>query len=163
MGCGPGRITTYLDGLGLDVSGIDLSPEMVAVASRAYPELYFRTGTMAALDFADGALSGLVAWYSVIHTPPERLPRVFTEFARVLRPGGHLLMAFQVATTGGTDFEPRHITRAYGHDLDLDAYRLPPDRVTDLLAAAGIEVTTRVVREPGEREKSQQAYLMARR
>ena len=46
VGCGPGRITTYLDGLGLDVSGVDLSPEMVAVARRAYPGLVFQVGTM---------------------------------------------------------------------------------------------------------------------
>ena len=32
LGCGTGRITTYLAGLGLDAFGIDLSPEMVALA-----------------------------------------------------------------------------------------------------------------------------------
>jgi SAM-dependent methyltransferase len=162
VGCGPGRITTYLDKLGLDVSGVDLSPEMVAVARRLYPGLSFAAGTMTDLDFADGALAGLVAWYSVIHTPPERLPLVFAEFARVLRPGGHLLMAFQTPTPPRTDVEPRRIEQAYGHTLALDAYRLPPDGITDLLAAAGIEVTTRVIRQPDEREKTPQAYLMAR-
>jgi SAM-dependent methyltransferase len=157
VGCGPGRITTYLDGLGLDVSGVDLSPEMVAVARRAYPGVPFRIGTMTDLDLADGALAGLVAWYSVIHTPPERLPLVFAEFARVLKPGGQLLMAFQVGD------EKLRIEQACGHTVALDAYRLSPDRVADLLAAAGIEVTTRVVRQPEGRERTPQAYLMARR
>jgi SAM-dependent methyltransferase len=161
VGCGPGRITTYLHGLGLDVRGIDLSPGMVEVARRSYPDVDFQVGTMTDLDLADGALAGLVAWYSVIHTPPERLPLVFAEFARVVRPGGHLLMAFQAPIE--SDFEPRRIEQAYGHTLALDAYRLPPDRITDLLAAAGIEVTTHVLRRPGEQEKSPQAYLMARR
>lgn len=161
VGCGPGRITTHLDQLGLDVRGVDLSPEMVAVARRWYPEVGFEVGTMTDLDLADGALAGLVAWYSVIHTPPERLPVVFAEFARVLRPGGHLLMAFQTPTAG--DVEPRRIEQAYGHTLALDAYRLSPDRITDLLAAAGIEVTTRVVRQPDAQERTPQAYLMARR
>lgn len=159
-GCGPGRITTYLDGLGLDVRGVDLSPEMVAVARRLYPGLPFAAGSITDLDVADGALAGLVAWYSVIHTPPAQLPAVFAEFARVLRPGGHLLMAFQTASAG--DVEPRRIEQAYGHTLALDAYRLSPDRVTELLAAAGIEVTTRVVRQPEIQEKTPQAYLMAR-
>jgi SAM-dependent methyltransferase len=161
VGCGPGRITTYLHGLGLDVRGVDLSPEMVRVARGWYPEVDFGVGTMTDLDLPDGALAGLVAWYSVIHTPPERLPLVFAEFARVTRPGGHLLMAFQAPIEGG--FEPRRIERAYGHTLALDVYRLPPDRMEELLAAAGVEVTTRVVRRPGSQEKSPQAYLMARR
>jgi SAM-dependent methyltransferase len=51
---------------------------------------------MRALDVATDALGGVVAWYSIIHTPPDRLPVVFSEFHRVLRPGGHLLVAFQV-------------------------------------------------------------------
>lgn len=39
VGCGPGRVTTYLDGLGLDVSGVDLSPEMVAVGPPRVPRV----------------------------------------------------------------------------------------------------------------------------
>ncbi|MGN9909136.1 class I SAM-dependent DNA methyltransferase [Phytohabitans sp. LJ34] len=162
VGCGPGRITTYLDKLGVDVRGVDLSPEMVAVARRLYPGISFVVGTMTDLDLPDGALAGLVAWYSIIHTPPERLPLVFAEFARVVRPGGHLMTAFQAPWEG--DFEKRRIEQAYGHAVAADAYRLSPDRITDLLAAAGFEVTTRVVRRPeGPLESTPQAYLLARR
>ncbi len=42
----------------------------------------FDRGTMATLELADGALPGIVAWYSIIHTPPELLPVVFAEFHR---------------------------------------------------------------------------------
>ncbi|MFC0532156.1 class I SAM-dependent methyltransferase [Phytohabitans kaempferiae] len=165
VGCGPGRITTHLHALGLDVTGVDLSPGMVEVARRAYPELVFRVGTMTDLDLPDGALRGLVAWYSVIHTPPRRLPLVFAEFARVLAPGGHLLMAFQTPHPGNeaAGYERRRIERAYGHTLALDAYRLAPEHIAGLLADAGIEVTTRVLREPEAQEKTPQAYLLARR
>lgn len=38
LGCGPGRITGHLASLGLDVCGIDLSPEMIAVARWAHPD-----------------------------------------------------------------------------------------------------------------------------
>ena len=37
VGCGPGRITAHLHGLRLDVSGVDLSPQMVEEARRAPP------------------------------------------------------------------------------------------------------------------------------
>ncbi|MFD4664838.1 MULTISPECIES: class I SAM-dependent methyltransferase [Streptomyces] len=46
---------------------------------------------MTDLDLADGSLGGIIAWYSIVHTPPELLPVVFAEFHRVLAPGGHLL------------------------------------------------------------------------
>jgi SAM-dependent methyltransferase len=157
VGCGPGRVTTYLHDLGLDVFGIDLSPAMVAVARESYPHLRFDEGTMTGLDLADGALTGLVAWYSTIHTPTELLPTVFAEFARVLAPGGELVVAFQVG-----DARDR-LEQGYGHPISLDAYRRSPDLITELLADAGAPVHARLVREKEGRERHPQAYLLARK
>jgi hypothetical protein len=89
-------------------------------------------GSMTALDLPDGALGGIAALYSIIHIPPERLPGVFAEFHRVLAPGGHLLRAFQVGD------ERRHLSEAFGRAVSVDAYRLPPDRVAELLGEAGL-------------------------
>jgi SAM-dependent methyltransferase len=157
LGCGPGRVTAHLHSLGLTAFGVDLSPGMVAVARRAHPDLRFDEGSLTALDLTDGALGGIVAWYSIIHTPPELLPVVFAEFYRVLAPGGHLLLAFQVGD------ERRHLEQAYGHRVSFDAYRLPPDRIAQLLGEAGFEMVARLLREPDEREKVQQAYVLARK
>ncbi|MFD8424229.1 class I SAM-dependent DNA methyltransferase [Streptomyces sp. NPDC059466] len=156
LGCGPGRVTTYLDGLGLHAYGIDLSPGMVAVARRSHPELRFEVGTMAALDIADGALAGALAWYSTVHTPLEELPVLFREFHRVLAPGGHLLLAYKVGD------ERVHLDHAYGHDLDLDVHRFPPERVAELLRAAGLVEVARLVREADARENTPQAFVLAR-
>jgi SAM-dependent methyltransferase len=158
VGCGPGRVSAHLHDLGLTTFGVDLSPAMIAVARRTYPQLQFDEGSMTALDLPDGALVGILAWYSIIHTPPEQLPEVFAEFDRVLAPGGCLLLAFQV----GRD-ECVHLAHAYGQALSLDAYRLSPDAVTERLGEAGLVVDARLVREPDEREKTRQAFLIARK
>ena len=42
VGCGPGYVTRHLHDLGVDAFGIDLSPEMVAIARREYPDLRSR-------------------------------------------------------------------------------------------------------------------------
>lgn len=158
LGCGPGRITTYLEKLGLDAFGIDLSPRMVAVARQAYPALRFEVGSMTGLDLRDGVLAGALAWYSTVHAPPEELPVIFAEFHRVLAPGGHLLMAFKVGD------ECVHLDHAYGHELALDVYRRPPERISELLGRAGFEEVARLVRAAdGLRESTPQAYLLARR
>ncbi|MGW0392684.1 class I SAM-dependent methyltransferase [Streptomyces sp. NPDC003042] len=157
LGCGPGRVTAHLDGLGLRAFGVDLSPAMVAVARRTYPGLRFEVGSMAALDVADGVLGGVVAWYSTVHTPPEELPAVFAEFARVLAPGGYALVAFKAGD------ERIRLEHAYGHPVDLDVYWTPPDLIAELLAGAGLAEVARLVREPDARERSPQAFLLARR
>ncbi|MCN9244713.1 class I SAM-dependent methyltransferase, partial [Streptomyces sp. RY43-2] len=157
LGCGPGRVTAHLADLGLDAFGVDLSPQMVAVARKSHPGLRFEVGTMAALDIPDDALAGALAWYSLVHTPPHELPVFFTEFHRVLAPGGHLLLAYKVG--GGSV----HLEHAYGHDLSLDVHRFPPDLVTDLLNRSDFEAVAQLVRAAEESEKTPQAYIVARK
>jgi SAM-dependent methyltransferase len=157
LGCGPGRLTGYLASLGLAVFGVDLSPVMVEVARQAHPGLRFDVGSLVALELADGSLAGALAWYSLIHTPPEQLPLVVAELTRVLAPGGRLLAAFQVGD------ELRHIANGYGHAVSLDAYRLQPDFVAGLFTDAGLVVEARMVREPEPPEHTPQAYLLARK
>ncbi len=72
-------------------------------------------------------------------------------------PGGYLLLAFH------TGDEPRHISHAYGHDVDLDAFRLNPDRITEMLENAGLTAHSQLVRMPNESEKTPQAFLLARK
>lgn len=157
LGCGPGRVTAYLRDIGLPAFGVDLSPGMVAEARRRHPDLRFDVGTMSPLDLADGSLRGALAWYSLVHTPPEELELYVTEFHRVLAPGGHLLLAFKVGD------ERVRLEHAYGHPVDLDVYRFSPERVAGLLLRAGFEVTARLVRAADRREATPQAFLLARR
>lgn len=90
--------------------------------------------------------------------PPELLPSVVARLARVLAPGGRLLTAFQVGE------ERRCISQGYGHEISLDAYRLPPDFVAEVFVGAGLEVEARLVREPQPpHEKTPEAYRLARR
>jgi ubiquinone/menaquinone biosynthesis C-methylase UbiE len=158
VGCGTGRLTAHLDGLGIDVVGIDLSPGMIEVAREAYPALRFEVGSMTALHLPDAGVAGVLAWYSIIHTPPEGLPAVVAELRRVLTAGGHLLLGFQA----GAD-EHRTLTHAYGHDVHCDAWLHDPDTVSGVLEDAGFVVDARLVREPAGAERRPQASLLATR
>ncbi|MFE6590713.1 class I SAM-dependent DNA methyltransferase [Streptomyces sp. NPDC057781] len=159
LGCGPGRVTAHLASLGLRVFGLDLSASMVAIARRENLDLRFEQGSMLELDLPDGALAGAVSWYSSIHTPWERLPDLFGELRRVLAPGGHLLLAFQVGD------EPRHFDRPFGHPVALDFERRRPEPMAELLEKAGFTVLSRTVRvqEEDTSSKVPQACLIARR
>jgi trans-aconitate methyltransferase len=61
IGCGPGYITRFLAERRDDVLGVDLSPEMIAVAQRRHPRLRFAVASMLGLPYADGVWTGVVA------------------------------------------------------------------------------------------------------
>lgn len=153
LGCGPGRVAPYLRDLGLDVFGVDLSPVMIDLAREAYPDLRFEVGSMDALDLADGELSGIVSWYSVIHTPPQDMPSYFDEFRRVLAPGGHLLLAF-------FESEDEPVT-VFDHKVAA-AYRWPIDDLANLAGNAGFVEVGRMLREPREDERHRRGHLLMR-
>ncbi|MFF2568807.1 class I SAM-dependent methyltransferase [Streptomyces sp. NPDC058084] len=156
LGCGTGRVAGHLRRLGVDVFGIDLSPGMVAVARETYPQVRFEVGSMTALDLPDRSLGGALSWYSTVHMAPDELTAVFAECHRVLAPGRPLLVAFKVGD------ERVRLEEAYGHEVDLDVYRYPTERVASLLTDAGFVVTARLVREPGPAEATAQGFVTAR-
>jgi ubiquinone/menaquinone biosynthesis C-methylase UbiE len=160
VGSGTGTVAAHLHELGTTVRGIDLSPEMVEIARRAHPGIDFEVGEMSALDVADASVAGVVAWYSLIHVPGSLRPAVIGEFHRVLRPGGYVLLAFQVGD------DTMHLDEAFGHEVSLDFHRLQPDGVAALLDDAGFDVTARLVRAPDSASpaaKVQQGFLMGRK
>jgi SAM-dependent methyltransferase len=157
VGCGPGRITAHLRGLGLAAVGVDLSPGMVAVGRRDHPGVPLAVGSMTALPFAAASLTGLVAWYSVIHVPDEALPGVFTGFARVLRPGGVLLLA----SHSGDDSTLK--TEGYGgHPMAVHVHRRTPERLAAAVEDAGLAVEGRLLRRHGD-TPTPAGFLLARR
>ena len=86
VGCGAGRMSSYLGQAGLNVSGVDLSPEMVRIAQQLHPGLSFELGELTDLPQADAAADGVLAWYSIIHSPPTAVPAIAREFWRARRP-----------------------------------------------------------------------------
>lgn len=129
-GCGPGQWTDFLAECGQVVSGIDLVPEFVDRARSRYPELSFDLGGFEELGAATGSLGGVLSWYSLIHHAPQDIRTPLVEFARVIRPGGGLLVGF---------FEGP-VVEAFDHAVTA-AYRWPVDELGRELAAAGFEVT----------------------
>ncbi|MFG2568589.1 class I SAM-dependent DNA methyltransferase [Streptomyces sp. NPDC048567] len=144
LGCGPGHVTAHLAGLGLSVHGVDVSPRMVDIARHRHPELRFETGTMDALGLPDGGLGGIVAWWSILHTPPDLLPALFAEFRRVLAPGGRLLLGFHAGNGEPYTSEKRAGGFAYAIHL------LSTERVVGQLEEAGFTLTARLT-TPGAR------------
>jgi SAM-dependent methyltransferase len=73
------------------VIGVDTSPEMLAMARKAAPSADFRVGALESLPVEDASVDVVVCALALTHTP--ELGPVMAELARVLRPGGHLIVS----------------------------------------------------------------------
>lgn len=160
LGCGPAHVAAYLAERGVDVSGLDLSPAMVAEAKRLFPGLDVIAGDMLDLPFENGTLSATIAFYSIIHFDDAQLSGAFAEMARVLVPGGLAAFAFHVGD------EVLHREDWWGEPVSVDFRFLKPDHVSTLLEEAGLSVTSAEERPPyapGIEFQSRRAYLIAER
>lgn len=109
-GCGPcGHVARLLADKGLDVTGIDISPACIALSRMEAPALRFDVMDMAATVFADGSFDGLIAYYALHYHPRDHLPGIMREFARMLRPGGQLLIVAKEGNDEGWIGDPMKV------------------------------------------------------
>jgi len=128
-GCGPGHWTDHLSRCGLDVQGLDIVPEFLNTARARYPAVKFELGSIDAIDEPSDSLGGVLSWFSTIHHEPSQIVIPLTEFARVLHPGGTLLLGY----FDGTEIE------AFDHAV-VRAYRWPARELGAMLEAAGFDI-----------------------
>ncbi|WP_103351010.1 class I SAM-dependent methyltransferase [Amycolatopsis sp. CA-128772] len=89
--CGTGRYAGLLARRGHRVIGVDGSPDMLARARTRVPGGRFLLGDLHRLPVADSRVELVACGLALTHVPA--LEPVLAEFARVLRPGGHLVIA----------------------------------------------------------------------
>jgi ubiquinone/menaquinone biosynthesis C-methylase UbiE len=104
--CGTGRHSRYLRARGHQVIGVDATPEMLDLARQAVPDADFRLGDLTALPVETGSVDLVVCALALSHC--EDIARPVSELARVLRPGGHLVISdfhpFQLLLGGNAFF-----------------------------------------------------------
>jgi SAM-dependent methyltransferase len=140
-GAGTGRHALALARRGIPVIALDQSPEMLAVVERAAREEGLPVETIVAsldgpLPLGTGRFDLVVC--ALVLTHVSDLVGAIGEFARVLRPGGHLLV---------TDFHPAAVARGWRTDCHGPgtSYLLPNvpharGDYFDAFAAAGLEI-----------------------
>jgi SAM-dependent methyltransferase len=89
--CGTGRFASHLLARGHQVTGVDSSREMLDVARRRSPTAEFLLGSVEELPVADDSMDVVTCGLALSHLPT--LGQAMSEFARVLRPGGHLVIS----------------------------------------------------------------------
>ncbi len=118
--CGTGRYARCLAERGHAVVAVDSSAEMMAIARAAAPTADVRLGSLEALPLEDSSIDAAVCALALTHV--RDLGPVMAEFARVLRPGGHLVTSNMHASSVLFGSIPRVVT-ADGRPARIASYR----------------------------------------
>jgi SAM-dependent methyltransferase len=119
--CGTGRHASQLVELGHQVIGVDTTEAMLAIASAKVPTADFRRGRLEQLPLDDSSVDVITCALALTHVPD--LVPVMSEFARVLRPGGPVVLSdmhpFNTMVGGGlAGFPEEDITKGIPYVLN---------------------------------------------
>ncbi|MFP5388987.1 MAG: class I SAM-dependent methyltransferase [Thermoleophilia bacterium] len=118
LACGPGVVSRATAARVGSVIGVDLTPAMIEEAERRAAEegignVSFALGDVTGLEFGDDSFDGAITRLSLHHIPAPG--RVVAEMARLVRPGGWVLVSDIVAD----------------RDRDANAWREEIERLRD--------------------------------
>lgn len=104
LGCGAGEpFARYFVDRGWQVTGVDFSGRMLALAAKYVPEMKTVLSDIREVEFAPDKFEAITAVYSLFHIPCRDHKLLFEKFYRWLCPQGKIL--FTYATKEYTGFE----------------------------------------------------------
>lgn len=135
VGCGRGHLVKALTERGYEAWGIDLNPNARELAG----ELNVRTMSAADLEFEDATFDAVVSFHAIEHIPP--LEQAMSEIARVVKPGGKILLVYPAEPIRGLYAIPTSIIlhRTPFKAREVHVHRLSPRKIRALAATVGLE------------------------
>jgi SAM-dependent methyltransferase len=123
VGCGEGRFCRMLRGAGVKATGIDPAAQLLEMARCRGPSGDYRLGRAERLDFTDASFDLVISYITLVDIPDFRA--AIGEMARVLRPGGTILIA------NLTSFTSACADRGWVKHGDGEHVHYPVDRYLD--------------------------------
>ena len=141
VGCGPGRVTRVVAPHARTVTGVDVSPHVIAAASDsarwAVPaNTRYVVGNGADLPFPDASFDAVYSMFVFQHITPLAIrDHLLGEIRRVLRPGGKALIETKVRGVG-LSWWMDHV-----EDWGVDVSWCSDDEAIPVLESYGFDVT----------------------
>jgi SAM-dependent methyltransferase len=172
VGCGPGRMTTFLARRFDRVLAVDVSPAMLEQARKNVDDsrVEFREVSGERLDSVEDDAADVLVCYLVLQHLPNRdvVSRYFSEFARVLKPAGDAYVQLPVLERGvrprlwralRSVIVPLTAFRGGTRSAAFRGFRLTPTELDTAVTQARLRVLARATGEDAPYRYSRDVFL----
>ncbi len=137
VGCGTGiPVAKFLVEKGYDLTGIDISPEMVNLAEKNVPKGKFIRMDMTKMNFKRDAFDGVVAAYSLIHVPKEKHENLIKKVATILKTNGIFIFSVGIKEE---EFHSKFL------EAEMFWSYYSPQKYLGLLKQEGFEILSEII------------------
>lgn len=122
IGCGPGNITKYLlsQRPGFDIFGIDIAPNMIALAKLNNPTAHFSVMDSRQINKLDTKYDGIIGGFCLPYLSPAETNELISNSYDLLNDNGLLYLSFVEGDPNKSDFKVGGGGRVYFHFYNLD-------------------------------------------
>ncbi|MFA5323221.1 MAG: methyltransferase domain-containing protein [Smithella sp.] len=147
LGCGAGEpFPAYFIQNGWQVTGVDFSQKMLALAHQYQPLLKTICADICEVDFADEHFDAVTAIYCLFHIEHQKHKEIFQKIYRWLKPGGLALLTYATKEYTGED-----IFNGYKEFMGEKLFysHTTPDNLTAILESVGFTIESIQYRDIG--------------
>lgn len=122
LGCGPGIISRYLKSQRelLQITGMDIAPNMIELAKQHIPDGAFLTGDCRMPDFPGDTFDAVIAGFLLPYFDEAETQAFFHQTAKILKPGGLFYASYVPGKTDESGFKSSNFGRVYFHYHERD-------------------------------------------
>ena len=158
VGCGPGEISAFLNGIGVNITGIDKSMEMIEQAKRCNRKIKFIQEDVFKLSFESNCIDGLVAPYLIVNFSDNEIKRSFQEMNRVMKSNSPLLIVFHVGKN-----KKLKIMNFFEKSNKIVFILHKPEKIKKMLKDALFSIEEVIIKEPYENEITKRGFIFAKK
>ena len=166
LGCGTGRHMAYMQKLGFEISGCDISPEAIATAGKEIPGAKLDVCEMSSLPYEDAVFDAVMCTDVLQHGKLDYIKKAISEIHRVMKKGSILFLT--VCSTEhpkfrtGEEIEPNTRINTAALDGHVPHHFFTGDELRQIFSRFDIVSLEHVTREspidPGKKSAAWQMY-----
>lgn len=143
VGCGVGIDSNFIKSKKFTVVGIDTSKEMLKIARKNYPEIYFYLNDMRKIKSNDKKFDGIISSYSLIHIPKNEMPKTLKGFNKIIKSNGYIYISLQLGSSGEV-----YINNPFGQNEKLFLNIVSLNEIKVLLKNAEFKIIFKTIMKP---------------